>query len=71
MTHSLERLESGTVLVFHDEERIGHYWPDPLSGGFAAFKSSAQSHRPIARPKSERACILSITDGAWDGEGWI
>jgi hypothetical protein len=68
MAYSLERSEVGeTVRVFRDGERIGHFWPDPKSDGFAAFNVS--SSKPIARPKSERGCVLKITGGEWDGAG--
>jgi hypothetical protein len=68
MAYSLERSEvSGTVRVFRDGERIGHFWPDSLSNGFSAF--SVNSSKPIARPKSERGCVLKITGGEWDGAG--
>lgn len=64
--YSLERHHlSGSVYVFRDGVRIGHFWPDPLSNGFAAFTPNRS--KPIARPKSERVCILKITDGQWDG----
>lgn len=67
MTYSLERApgEWINVKIFRDGERIGHYWDDPRSDGFAAFRSG--NDRPIARPKSERGAILKITNGAWDG----
>jgi len=64
--YSLKRNElSGTVHVFRDGERIGHLWPDPKSEGFAAFR--VDSSKPIARPKTERTCVLKITKGEWDG----
>lgn len=68
MSYSLERHElSGKVSVFRDGEPIGHFWPDPLSNGFAAFRTTGS--KPIARPKSERGCVLKITGGGWDGAG--
>ncbi len=64
--YSLDRSEiGGTVLIFRNGERIGHFWPDTRSNGFAAFV--ATSSKPIARPKTERTCVLKITRGEWDG----
>lgn len=66
MVYSLERSEvSGAVYVFRDGERIGHFWPDPRSDGFAAFVANRPT--PIARPKTERTCVRKITGGEWDG----
>ncbi len=65
-TYSLERHSlGGSVRVFRDGEQIGHFWPDARSNGFAAFV--ATSPTPIARPKTERTCIVKITGGEWDG----
>ncbi|GAB3475369.1 hypothetical protein [Amycolatopsis cihanbeyliensis] len=55
--------------VYREGEKIGWYWEDPLSNGFAAFR--AGNPKPIARPKTERTCILKITGGEWDGDGAV
>lgn len=66
MAYSLERYPaSGTVRVFRDGDQIGHFWPDARSNGFAAFR--ATSPKPIARPQTERTCVVKITGGEWDG----
>lgn len=51
--------------VYRDGEVIGHFWEDPKSEGYAAFKSGQD--KAVARPKTVRGCILKITDGEWSG----
>lgn len=65
--YSLERAPGEWVCayVLLDGVRVGWYWEDKLSNGFAAFKYDRD--KPIARLKSERGCISKITGGKWRG----
>ncbi len=65
--YSLERGPGDWIhaYVLLNGERIGWYWADKLSNGFAAF--TYDRDKPLARPKTERTCISKITGGKWNG----
>ncbi|HET6285767.1 MAG TPA: hypothetical protein VFG15_03320 [Amycolatopsis sp.] len=71
MTYELDEAtldETTYVTVFRDNKNLGLYW-ELGPGTFAAFKTEIET--PIAYPGTEADCIRPITDGAWDGKGWI